>query len=145
MLTGYNTNITYKNKLYHVQTEDSGENNPVIVSLLYYKGAILASKKTNYSHLINDPDFKNKIREMMKEQHKSLIKELLDGKHTSDSIVETFIEKSTEEPLKQPLKNGDEEHLEQTIQNAHENKDQIIQKTQSLDDILLNYILKRTK
>ncbi|MFZ3121795.1 MAG: hypothetical protein WA104_00255 [Thermodesulfovibrionales bacterium] len=45
MLVGYNNNVTYKGKVYHVQTEDSGLNNPVIVTLLYFKGTILASKK----------------------------------------------------------------------------------------------------
>ena len=45
MLVGYNNNVTYKGKVYHVQTEDSGLNNPIIVTLLYIKGTILASKK----------------------------------------------------------------------------------------------------
>ncbi|GFP33969.1 hypothetical protein HKBW3S42_02309, partial [Candidatus Hakubella thermalkaliphila] len=45
MLVGYNNSVTYKGKVYHVQTEDSGLNNPIIVTLLYFKGTILASKK----------------------------------------------------------------------------------------------------
>ena len=58
MLVGYNNNVTYKGKVYHVQTEDSGLNNPIIVTLLYIKGTILASKKTSYSHLIGIKDIK---------------------------------------------------------------------------------------
>ena len=58
MLVGYNNNVTYKGKVYHVQTEDSGLNNPIIVTLLYIKGTILASKKTSYSHLIGAKDIK---------------------------------------------------------------------------------------
>ncbi|NWF75757.1 MAG: hypothetical protein HXY53_04130 [Nitrospirae bacterium] len=130
MLTGYNTNIAYKNKVYHIQTEDSGQNNPVIVSLLYFQGAILASKKTSYAHLLNDTNFRTKVREMMKEQHKTMIKELLEGKHTPDLKEKTLEEQQTEQSLKQPVKKTDE---------------QAIQKPQSLDEILLNYIMKREK
>ena len=62
MLVGYNNNVTYKGKVYHVQTEDSGLNNPIIVTLLYIKGTILASKKTSYSHLIGIKDIKKSPR-----------------------------------------------------------------------------------
>ena len=37
MLVGFNTNISYKDKIYHVQTEDSGKVNPVVVTLLYHE------------------------------------------------------------------------------------------------------------
>ena len=83
MLVGYNTNVPYKGTIYHVQTEDNGMKNPVIVTLLYLKGTILASKKVNYGHVTSSPDYKEKIRELMKEQHKNMIKELIAGKHTT--------------------------------------------------------------
>ena len=123
MLIGYNTNITYKDKIYHIQTEDSGLKNPVIVTLLYSKGAILASKKTSYEHILDDPDFKDKVRKLMKAQHKIMIKELLAGKYTGEYTAEEVSEETVEQP-------GEET----------ETKNQI---TKSLDDILLNYIIKR--
>ena len=52
MLVGYNNNVTYKGKVYHVQTEDSGLNNPIIVTLRISKAQSLLQKKTSYSHLI---------------------------------------------------------------------------------------------
>lgn len=56
MLTGYNTNLKVKGGIYHIQTEDGGINNPVITTLLYSKGAILASKKVSYADIIKvDP------------------------------------------------------------------------------------------
>ena len=82
MLIGYNTNVPYKGTMYHVQTEDSGIKSHLVITLLYLKGTILASKKSNYSHLANRPDFKEKVREIMKEQHKAMLKELISGKHT---------------------------------------------------------------
>jgi len=79
MLVGYNTNVPYKGILYHVQTEDNGLKNPVIITLLYDKGVILASKKTGYAELATRPDYKEKVRELMKDQHKNMIKGLIHG------------------------------------------------------------------
>jgi hypothetical protein len=123
MLTGYNTNISYKGNPYHVQTEDSGTKNPVILTLLYSKGAILASKKTSYAHIAEDPDYKDKVRELMKEQHKGMIKDLLAGKCTGEHTPE--------------------DAPEETVEKAGEKTEPRDQITKSLDDVLLNYIIKR--
>jgi len=87
MLVGYNTNISYKDNVYHVQTENSGLRNHIIVTHLYSKGAILASKKTSYAHILEDHDYKEKVRGLMKEQHRSMIEELLAGKCTGESVA----------------------------------------------------------
>ncbi len=123
MLAGYNTNISYKGNTYHIQTEDSGIKNPLIVTLLYSKGAILTSKKTSYAQIVNDPDCKEKVKRLMKQQHKTMIKELLSGRYTG--------EYSTEEESKEP-------HEPKEV--TPDNKNQI---SESLDDVLLNYIIKR--
>jgi hypothetical protein len=125
MLVGYNTNVPYKGTIYHVQTEDSGVKNPVIITLLYLKGTILASKKTNYSHIASSPDFKEKVRELMKEQHKNMIKELIAGKHTRGEGPPPVPGDETAAP---------EEQSEPKAQIA-----------KSLDDILLDYIIKRNE
>jgi hypothetical protein len=52
MLGGFNTNIRYQQRLYHVQTEDGGADSPSIVTLLYQGGAILFSKKRSYEDLL---------------------------------------------------------------------------------------------
>jgi hypothetical protein len=132
MLIGYNTNVPYKGTIYHVQTEDSGLKSPVIVTLLYIKGTILASKKTNYSDIASSPDYKEKVRELMKEQHKAMIKELIAGKHTSSvetppaSVSETVSPSESEPPAEQ--QNGAKTQIEK-----------------SLDDVLLDYIIKRNE
>lgn len=91
-LFGFNTNITYKGNIYHIQTEDNGINNPVITTFLYLKGTIIASEKTSYADMLNDPDYKEKVRKLLKEQHKGMIKELLDGTYTEDKTEETKTE-----------------------------------------------------
>lgn len=127
MLVGYNTNITYKGNVYHVQTEDSGLKNPIIVTLLYLKGTILSSKKTGYAHIAANPDFKEKVREIMKEQHKNMIKELVSGRLTSETAPQATEETALPKPVvDSPAESGA--------------KGQIIK---SLDDILLDYIIKR--
>jgi hypothetical protein len=132
MLVGYNTNVPYKGTIYHVQTEDNGMKNPVIVTLLYLKGTILASKKVNYEHATSSPDYKERIRELMKEQHKNMIKELIAGKHT------TTVE-ATPGPDSEPLS---PDQAENTSEQQNESKSRT---ARSLDDILLDYIIKRNE
>ena len=52
MLTGYNTDVEHEGVVYHVQTEDKGLETPIILSLVYVGGAILASKRAPYDDLI---------------------------------------------------------------------------------------------
>lgn len=79
MLVGFNTNVRYKGNMYHVQTEDKGVKNPFIVTLIFNQGAIVYSKKTDYSDIINNPDFGSDLREMVKKQHKSVISGFVSG------------------------------------------------------------------
>jgi len=43
VITGFNTDIKHNEKVYHVQTEDKGLQNPYIESLVYVGGEILDS------------------------------------------------------------------------------------------------------
>lgn len=84
MFPGFNTNVPYNGRTYHVQTEDSGSKNPVIVTLLYSLGAIVASRKTSYSHLMAGPGWEAKVPQMMRQQHRGFIRDLLSGKLTAE-------------------------------------------------------------
>ena len=61
MVPGFNTDFKYRGETYHVQTEDNGVGNPVVVTLLYHKGAILASRRTSYHDLIGKPGFEQEL------------------------------------------------------------------------------------
>ena len=78
-ITGFNHNIKHKGKLYHVQTEDSGVNNPHIITHLFVGGNILASKKTSYADIVNAENLSAVVRELMEEQHKEMLRNLLNG------------------------------------------------------------------
>ncbi len=80
MLTGYNTDFKFQGKIYHVQTEDGGANSPFITSLLYHQGAILSSRKTNYADILKADCLDEVVRELMIEQHKQMIRDLMQGK-----------------------------------------------------------------
>jgi hypothetical protein len=80
MLTGYNTDFKFQGKTYHCQTEDGGVNSPNIISLLYLQGAILASRKTSYADILKADCLDEVVRDLMMEQHKQMIRDLMHGK-----------------------------------------------------------------
>ena len=79
MIPGFNHNIRYRGVLYHIQTEDSGIENPVVTTLLYRGGTILSSKRTSYSDIVNSDKMEEVVREIMKEQHKLMLFDLKNG------------------------------------------------------------------
>jgi len=80
MLSGINADIVFESKTYHVQTEDGGLENPVIVTILFEGGAILASRKTSYADLLKSNNLSESIRDLMMEQHKAMGQDLTAGK-----------------------------------------------------------------
>lgn len=79
MVQGFNHNIRHKGKLYHVQTEDSGKDNPHIITHVFVGGNILASKKTSYADIVKADRLEQIVRELMEEQHKSVLRNLING------------------------------------------------------------------
>jgi hypothetical protein len=79
VITGFNTNIRHRVRLFHVQTEDSGRSNPHVISHLYFGGTILASQKTEYAEQLASENLDNIVRELMESQHKSMLKRLRAG------------------------------------------------------------------
>ena len=79
MIPGFNHNIKHKGRVYHIQTEDSGPKNPHIITHLFVGGNILASKKTQYSELVGQTEYEKTVRSMMEEQHKQMLRNLVNG------------------------------------------------------------------
>ncbi len=79
MVVGFNHNIKHKGKVYHVQTEDSGVDNPHIITHLFVGGNILSSKKTSYADLLKAEELEKLVRELMEEQHKEMLRNLVGG------------------------------------------------------------------
>src|SRR4029079_18480326 len=81
MITGFNTDIKHGDKVYHIQTEDKGLQNPYIESLVYGGGEILASKKASYAEQIKGGGADEKwIGGLMEQQHRTMIAAIKRGR-----------------------------------------------------------------
>jgi hypothetical protein len=94
MVLGFNHNINYKGEVFHVQTEDSGVANPHIITLLYRGGVIISSQKTSYSDILKMDNLDVVVEELMKEQHKDMMRRLKSGEFDEKafSVKATLIE-----------------------------------------------------
>ena len=122
MIPGFNHNVRYRDVLYHVQTEDSGVDNPTVTTLLYKGGTILASKRTSYSDIVKSDKMEEVVREIMREQHKMMLMDLKNG-------VFDNIEGGTEAPAPPPPPKGEELVF----------GDEVISE-KSLDEVILDYL-----
>jgi hypothetical protein len=79
-LLGYNNNVRHKNRVFHIQTEDSGVNHPHIITHLFMDGGrILKSMKKSYAEYVGVEGMSDTVRGIMKEQHKAMFIALRDG------------------------------------------------------------------
>ena len=80
MIVGFNTDIKHRGRVFHAQTEDKGKDNPLIETLIYKGGEILASRRLPYAELVRDRDPEKAIAALMEEQHQAMILEVKKGK-----------------------------------------------------------------
>src|SRR5437763_13238830 len=74
---GYNHNLRHGGRVFHVQTEDSGQGYARLHTHLFYEGTILSSKKQEY-----DPSApEDVVRSLMQQLHKAMIRELTHGQY----------------------------------------------------------------
>lgn len=79
-LLGYNTNVRYKGKVFHIQTEDSGILKPHVMTHLFADGGrILKSQKTSYAHLLETDDVAGQVKKLMQDQHRAMFVALREG------------------------------------------------------------------
>jgi hypothetical protein len=80
MIFGFNTDLRVGNAVYHVQTEDRGDVNPVIDTTIYAKGRILHRRVNSYKEFRESPEFNpTALRERLEVQHRAIIDELRSG------------------------------------------------------------------
>lgn len=80
MITGFNTDIEHDGVIYHVQTEDKGLETPIILSLVYAGGTILASKRSPYEDLIAEGFSDEVLAERLKRQHRLICAAIHSGR-----------------------------------------------------------------
>lgn len=80
MITGFNTDIEFDGKTYHVQTEDKGLATPIVLSLVYDRGTILASKRTPYDDLLEGTLDEEVLAERLQKQHRLICAAIRSGR-----------------------------------------------------------------
>ncbi len=84
---GFNNNIKFKGAVYHVQTEDSGLDQPHIITHLFADGGrVIKSHKRSYAAEVQRPDVAEVVRGLMKSQHMEMVLMLRDGRF--DAVIE---------------------------------------------------------
>ncbi|MCL5966317.1 MAG: hypothetical protein M1550_03760 [Deltaproteobacteria bacterium] len=79
MLSGFNHNLKYKGRIFHVQTEDGGREAAQVISHVFHGGVILDTARQSYRDLFERPDWRDALRERMKAQHLEEIRKLYSG------------------------------------------------------------------
>lgn len=80
MISGFNTDIEHDGKTFHVQTEDKGLETPLILSLVYAGGEILAAKRQPYDDLIASGFDEKVLSERLQRQHKLICAAIKQGR-----------------------------------------------------------------
>ena len=120
MQLGFNENVMHNGAMYHVQTEDGGKKNPVVTTLLFKEGSIISSKRTGYADIIKSDKLQVVVKEIMRDQHGTMLKNLKDG---------VFDKK--EEKVEPQVKG---------VEKVEEKKGAPLVSEKSLDDIILEYL-----
>ena len=94
---GYNHNLRYRGRVFHVQTEDSGPVNPHLFTHLFFEGTILSSKKHSYDAQAHE----DAVKVLMQQLHKAMIRELTHGDH--DPRVIAFFAARGQQAFADPL------------------------------------------
>ena len=111
MITGFNTDIEHDGVVYHVQTEDKGLDTPMILSLVYAGGAILASKRARYEDLIASGFSDEALTERLTRQHKLICAAIHAGRiedlkrmsaPSTNGATEPVTERAAETPAEPP-------------------------------------------
>jgi len=85
MITGFNTDVEYDGRVFHVQTEDKGKDNPVVESLVYSGGEIVTQRKSSYADLVKSGGFsESEVMRRMDTQHRGLLQEIAAGRLDPD-------------------------------------------------------------
>lgn len=85
MQIGYNNDVEYRKKTFHIQTEDRGEPSASIETQIFHAGAILDTSIISYTKVLEattDIDERiERIRALMQGNHKKLYKKLFAGEY----------------------------------------------------------------
>jgi hypothetical protein len=83
---GFNNNIKFQEQTFHVQTEDSGLDQPHIITHLFADGGrVIKSHKRSYAEAVSRADVAEYVRGLMKSQHLEMVLLLREGRF--DNVI----------------------------------------------------------
>ena len=93
MITGFNTDVKHGDTVYHVQTEDKGLTNPLILSLIYVKGTILDAFRIRYEDFLDSDRFSEaRLQKILESQHRQIVGAIKRGKYQKGMVLEDYVE-----------------------------------------------------
>jgi hypothetical protein len=124
MLTGHNTELLHDEIAFHVQTEDKGRSNPLVVSLIYVGGRVLATKRTSYADLLANGSGEKDIADLMDRQHRTMLAAIRHGRF-DDQVQKLLAPRAVE-----GTHAAGENHLDHALEDL----------SQSLDEMVSEYL-----
>ena len=85
MLPGLNTDVGFAGCGYHVQTEDLGEKNPMILTLVYKGGAVVFRERLEYGDIFGGKLSVPQIKTLMEAQHRRVMRRVAAGNAATES------------------------------------------------------------
>lgn len=119
VITGFNTDVEHEGVVYHVQTEDKGLKSPLLLSLVYVGGTILASKRTPYEDLIAAGFDEKKLAERLQRQHKLICAAIKAGR-IEDLKKQTERESASRAKTTEQGEKGSPEEVEVSLEEIQE-------------------------
>lgn len=99
---GFNSNVRYRGRVFHIQTEDSGVQRPHIITHLFADGGrILKTSKRSYAELVAAPDVQQQVRALMQVQHQEMVAGLETG--AFDAVIDGATAPARQTPEKQSI------------------------------------------
>ena len=93
-LLGFNNNVQHRGRMFHIQTEDSGIKYCRVVTHLFADGGrILQTCRTDYKKDLDRPDLTETVRQLMKDQHRTMFSALRAGEF--DEVIKNTFEDPT--------------------------------------------------
>ena len=132
MLPGYNHNISYDGRRFHIQTEDYGHDRAVIVTQIFEGGNLVASDRCQYGDCVGAIHCDQEVRRRMQNQHKGMLKALMRGAYddgTDDQSTLSFSEHRQED-----IENTNEDLVPPPSPPFHPGMDEKI-----LEEMILKY------
>ena len=92
--TEFDSEVILGQEKYLVQTEWGGAQKPHITTLVYLKGQVLFTRKTDCGDIMNSPDMPSEVRERMVGQHQSAIATLKAEKSAKTKTTSDYLDEA---------------------------------------------------